>query len=164
MTDTEIRAEYNTAKNKRKQVEILADLNACSHDEMIAKLKELGCEIPEKPQKRPYRKLDPVKAMELYKAGMSQREMARELGVAQSTVGSWLYRERLLKSMKPKEEPVEEKPAVDPVLKADLLKYAKKGGYMCSSCGTEFTVLSGGKDETKEIRCCPWCGAEFMEG
>lgn len=159
MTDSEIRAEYNTAKSKRKQIGVLADLNGCSHDEMIAKLKELGCEIPPAPErkKRPYGKLDQAKAMELYKTGMSQREMAKELGVAQSTVRSWLYRERLLESMQPKEEPA-------PALKADLLKYAKKDGYMCSSCGTEFTVLSGGKDETKEIRCCPWCGAEFAEG
>lgn len=157
MTDSEIRAEYNTAKSKRKQIGVLADLNGCSHEDMIAKLKELGCEIPEESQKRPYRKLDPVKAMELYKTGMPQREMAKELCVSLSSVKSWMYRERLMPSLKPKEEPV-------PVLKADLLKYAKKEGYMCSSCGTEFTVLSGGKDETKEIRCCPWCGAEFMEG
>lgn len=165
MTDTEIRAEYNTAKDKRKQVEILADLNACSAAQMIDKLKELGCEVDEAP-KRTYKKLDTEKVLELYRKGMTQRKIAEELGTAQSTIRSFLYRERLLNSMQPKVE--EDEPAQDPVrepvLKADLLQYAKREGYICSACMTEFTVFSGGKDETKDIRFCPWCGASFTEG
>lgn len=42
MTDDEIRASWRRAANRRQQVEILAQLNACSEKKMRAKLEELG--------------------------------------------------------------------------------------------------------------------------
>ena len=42
MSDTEIATGYRTAKNKAKQVGVLAELNAVSHKAMEDKLVELG--------------------------------------------------------------------------------------------------------------------------
>ena len=45
MMDDDIVMEYNAAKSKSKQVQILADENCVSKKEMIRKLSELGCEV-----------------------------------------------------------------------------------------------------------------------
>lgn len=45
MTDFEILTEYREAKDKKKQVKILADRNVCGVWEMALFLKELGAEI-----------------------------------------------------------------------------------------------------------------------
>lgn len=42
MSDAEIAAGYRTAKNKTKQIGVLAELNAVSHKAMEEKLVELG--------------------------------------------------------------------------------------------------------------------------
>ena len=42
MSDAEIATGYRTAKNKAKQVGVLAELNAVSHKAMEDKLVELG--------------------------------------------------------------------------------------------------------------------------
>lgn len=42
MSDTEIATGYRTAKNKTKQIGVLAELNAVSHKAMEEKLVELG--------------------------------------------------------------------------------------------------------------------------
>ena len=42
MSDAEIATGYRTAKNKAKQVGVLAELNAVSHKAMEEKLAELG--------------------------------------------------------------------------------------------------------------------------
>lgn len=42
MSDAEIATGYRTAKNKAKQVGVLAELNAVSHKAMEEKLTELG--------------------------------------------------------------------------------------------------------------------------
>ena len=50
MDDTEIRTSYNTAKNRQAQVQVLAELNATTPAAMAAKLRELGCDVPEPPE------------------------------------------------------------------------------------------------------------------
>lgn len=42
MTDKEILRDFNGAKKKSEQVQVLADLNCVSKDEMLDKLRELG--------------------------------------------------------------------------------------------------------------------------
>lgn len=42
MSDAEIATGYRTAKNKTKQIGVLAELNAVSHKAMEEKLVELG--------------------------------------------------------------------------------------------------------------------------
>lgn len=44
MTPEEIRVEYNTAKEKKKQIEILAQLNQCSIQDICAILEDQGIE------------------------------------------------------------------------------------------------------------------------
>ena len=48
MDDTEIRTSYNTAKNQAAQVQVLSELNATTPQAMAAKLRELGCDVPER--------------------------------------------------------------------------------------------------------------------
>lgn len=52
MTENEIVRNYREAKNKREQVTILADLNSCSKDELIAILLKNGVDSRELPRKR----------------------------------------------------------------------------------------------------------------
>lgn len=42
MTDAEILRDFNGAKKKSEQVQVLADLNCVSKEEMMSKLRELG--------------------------------------------------------------------------------------------------------------------------
>lgn len=44
----EIAVMYRDAKNKREQINILADLNLCSKNEIIRKLKFMGFDVPQK--------------------------------------------------------------------------------------------------------------------
>lgn len=46
MTDYEIRRSWRQAADKGEQIKIIAELNARSKDDVIAKLKEIGEEIP----------------------------------------------------------------------------------------------------------------------
>ena len=61
MSDDEIRVSYNTAKDQKAQIKVLAELNAITPFVMAAKLRELGCEVPELP---------PVKQMEAERSGV----------------------------------------------------------------------------------------------
>ena len=45
MTDDEILTRWNRAVNRREQVQILADLNACSLERMEEKLESLGVDL-----------------------------------------------------------------------------------------------------------------------
>ncbi len=48
MTDGEIVREYNTAKDKKAQIKIMAELTLKPKEEIIRILKENGCEVEEK--------------------------------------------------------------------------------------------------------------------
>ena len=63
MKPSEILQSYENAQYKTKQIGILAELNACSKDEITEILKEMGAELPkrkyqkkEEPAKEPERK------------------------------------------------------------------------------------------------------------
>ena len=47
MTDGEIAREYNQAKNKKTEIEVLSDLTLKPKEEIIRILKENGCEVEE---------------------------------------------------------------------------------------------------------------------
>ena len=49
MCDDEIRVSYNTAKDQKAQIKILAELNVTTPAAMAAKLRELGCDVPDPP-------------------------------------------------------------------------------------------------------------------
>lgn len=46
MSNEEICRDYRAAKNRTKQIGILADLNACKKADIVAVLLETGCDVP----------------------------------------------------------------------------------------------------------------------
>ena len=95
MDDTEIRTSYNTAKNQAAQVQVLAELNAVTPSAMAAKLRELGCDVPEMPKvkQRPLRAhdliLDETRARALFEAGKSDLDIAEMLGISVYAFATW---------------------------------------------------------------------------
>ena len=95
MDDTEIRTSYNTAKNQAAQVQVLAELNAVTPSAMAAKLRELGCDVPEIPEvkQRPLRAhdliLDETRARALFAEGKSDLDIAEMLGVSVYAFATW---------------------------------------------------------------------------
>ena len=95
MDDTEIRTSYNTAKNQAAQVQVLAELNAVTPSAMAAKLRELGCDVPEMPEvkQRPLRAHDVLfdenRARALFAEGKSDLDIAEMLGISVSTFAAW---------------------------------------------------------------------------
>ena len=95
MDDAEIRTSYNTAKNQAAQVQVLAELNAVTPSAMAAKLRELGCDVPEMPEvkQRPLRAhdliLDETRARALFEEGKSDLDIAEMLGVSVYAFATW---------------------------------------------------------------------------
>ena len=95
MDDAEIRTSYNTAKNREAQVQVLAELNATTPSVMAAKLRELGCDVPEPPtvKQRPLRAhdilFDENRARALFAEGKSDLDIAEMLGISVSTFAAW---------------------------------------------------------------------------
>ena len=95
MDDAEIRTSYNTAKNQAAQVQVLAELNAVTPSAMAAKLRELGCDVPEMPKvkQRPLRAhdliLDETRARALFEEGKSDLDIAEMLGVSVYAFATW---------------------------------------------------------------------------
>ena len=95
MSDAEIATGYRTAKNKAKQVGVLAELNAVSHKAMEEKLAELG--LIEKtgggdplpapvPEAAPF---DETRARELYIEGRDDLAISEMLGVSKAVFSEW---------------------------------------------------------------------------
>lgn len=61
MKPSEILQSYENAQYKTKQIGILAELNACSKDEITEILKEMGAELPKRKYKK---KEEPAKEPE----------------------------------------------------------------------------------------------------
>ena len=95
MDDAEIRTSYNTAKNREAQVQVLAELNATTPSVMAAKLRELGCDVPEPPtvKQRPLRAhdilFDENRARALFEEGKSDLDIAEMLGVSVYAFATW---------------------------------------------------------------------------
>ena len=95
MDDTEIRTSYNTAKNQAAQLQVLAELNAVTPSAMAAKLRELGCDVPEMPKvnQRPLRAHDVLfnedRARAQFAEGKSDLDIAEMLGISVSTFAAW---------------------------------------------------------------------------
>ena len=104
MSDGEILHSWNNAAKPAEHVQILADLNAVSKEEMREKLLELGAEgVPAGRKKRTPKatgdykpvKLDELRAMQLYNDGLCDLDMAEALGVSRNTVADWRKRNDL---------------------------------------------------------------------
>ena len=100
MTDEQIAVSYRDAKDKIYQVRILAELNARSVRDTIAKLESLGIEIDRKRicarygglSRRDWRQDEIDKLFELKAKGYTYREIALELNRAKNAVENKYWR------------------------------------------------------------------------
>ena len=95
MDDAEIRTSYNTAKDPKAQIKVLAELNVTTPSAIAAKLRELGCDVPDMPEvkQRPLRAHDVLfdedRARALFEEGKSDLDIADMLGISVSTFAAW---------------------------------------------------------------------------
>ena len=95
MSDDEIRVSYNTAKDQKAQVKVLAELNVATPAVMAAKLRDLGCNVPDFPSvnQRPLRAhdilFDETRARELFAEGKSDLDIAEMLGIGVYAFAAW---------------------------------------------------------------------------
>ncbi len=126
MSDAEIATGYRMAKNKTKQIGVLAELNAVPHKAMEDKLVELG--LMEKtgggeplpapaPEAAPF---DETRARELYAAGRDDLAISEMLGVSKAVFSKWRRAQGLSANYpkqrapgKPRRTPPPEEPAGD---------------------------------------------------
>lgn len=111
MTSSEIVSSYRQSLNHREQITILADLNSCAPATIVEVLKQAGVELPSgfKPPKyhpipQAQYRIDELRAMELYKDGLSDRDIAEQLGCTRTGVANWRKRMHL-KAHYPKRTP-----------------------------------------------------------
>lgn len=128
MSDAEIATGYRTAKNKTKQIGVLAELNAVPRRTMEEKLVELG--LLEKtgggeplpapapaPEAAPF---DETRARELYAEGRDDLAISEMLGVSKAVFAKWRRAQRLGANYqkqrapgKPRKTPPPEEPVGD---------------------------------------------------
>lgn len=95
MSDDEIRVSYNTAKDQKAQIQVLADLNVTTQVVMAKKLRELGCDVPELPavRQKPLRAHDVLfdedRARALFAEGKSDLDCAEMLGISVYAFAAW---------------------------------------------------------------------------
>ena len=95
MDDAEIRTSYNTAKDPKAQIKVLAELNVTTPSAIAAKLREIGCDVPDMPEvkQRPLRAhdvlFDEARARALFAEGKSDLDIAEMLGISVSTFAAW---------------------------------------------------------------------------
>ncbi len=98
-SDGELITQYRQAKDKGEQIGILADFMGMTRETMREKLRDLGCDVPA--GKRKNRRgavvlpFDELRAMELYREGVHDLEIAEALGVPKTRVTAWRQRMRL---------------------------------------------------------------------
>ena len=93
-SDYEIIKDYGEAANKREQIKILADLNCCKQDEIVAVLSKNGIPLPEgwgKKNRGRTQKIEWTDAMikrlrDCYSDGMSQKDIAEVFGIGSASV------------------------------------------------------------------------------
>ena len=94
MSDKEIVFRYRDMNPEVNRVRILAELNAASPACIEDILRRNGVKLPPKrigSRGRPL-KVDTEQAMRLYKAGMSDQQIAQDLGCSASTIKNWRNR------------------------------------------------------------------------
>ena len=90
----EIVRSYREAKNPKKQIRVLADLNACTVKEIRQVLVGEGVlpretETPEKTKSAPPKRFDEAVARVLYEEGADDEVIAKAVGVKAHTVAKW---------------------------------------------------------------------------
>jgi len=179
MTDGEIIASYNQAENKKKQIAVLADLNATSRSEMELHLEELGLlkrnAVAGVPMKgKPV--LDELRAMELFKEGKTDLEIAEMLGEPVTKVREWRRRNGFLRHRGGSRPGPRKKAEVKPAAPAPepLPDAARESGSMTVACLLDIlsdfarrypdakVYLDGLRvpEVRMSVLCAPGCAAE----
>lgn len=82
MDEGEIVRDYLQAKDRKAQVAILADLNLTTRSHILDILAQNGVNVHK-------RKLEDHELMRLYKDGLNDSQIARELGVSATAIKHW---------------------------------------------------------------------------
>lgn len=82
MDEGEIVRDYLQAKDREAQVAILADLNLTTRSHILDILSQNGVNVHK-------RKLEDHELMRLYKDGLNDSQIARELGVSATAIKHW---------------------------------------------------------------------------
>lgn len=99
MSDKDIADMYLTAANRRKQIQILAELNLCKKEKIIEILIARGIEVPigprvqrKKTSKKYWSVKDVVELLKLAESGMSRRKLALHFGCTEIAVRNVLVK------------------------------------------------------------------------
>lgn len=99
MSESEIVSSYRTARDPKRQIGILAELNAVTPREIREVLEEAG-ELVLKPRShgggRPL-SFDAAAARQMFEAGLTDEEIARKLGVPEKRLADWRRRQGLMR-------------------------------------------------------------------
>lgn len=90
----EIVRSYRMAADPKKQIKVLAELNACSVKEIRQVLVGEGVlpretEVPEEPKKAAKKRFDEETARMLYEEGLDDAAIAKATGMTAHTVAKW---------------------------------------------------------------------------
>ncbi len=99
MSESEIVSSYRTARDPKRQIGILAELNAVTPREIREVLEAAGA-LMLKPRShgggRPL-SFDAAAARQMFEAGLTDEEMARKLGVPEKRLAEWRRRQGLMR-------------------------------------------------------------------
>lgn len=101
----EIVRSYRMAADPKKQIKVLAELNACSVKEIRQVLVGEGVlpretEVPEEPKKAARKRFDEETARILYEEGLDDAAIAKATGMTAHTVAKWRSRNGLRKKVR----------------------------------------------------------------
>ena len=101
----EIVRSYRMAADPKKQIKVLAELNACSVKEIRQVLVGEGVlpretDIPEEPKKAAKKRFDKAVAKRLYEEGLDDAAIAKATGMTAHTVAKWRSRNGLRKKVR----------------------------------------------------------------
>lgn len=101
----EIVRSYRMAADPKKQIKVLAELNACSVKEIRKMLVGEGVlpretEVPEEPKKAARKRFDEAVARMLYEEGLDDAAIAKATGATAHTVAKWRSRNGLRKKVR----------------------------------------------------------------
>lgn len=99
MSESEIVSSYRTARNPKRQIGILAELNAVTPREIRQVLEEAGALVLKPGSHGGGRPLsfDAAAARQMFEAGLTDEEMARKLGVPEKSLAEWRRRQGLMR-------------------------------------------------------------------
>lgn len=110
MSESEIVSSYRTARDPKRQIGILAELNAVTPREIRQVLEEAGA-LMLKPRShgggRPL-SFDAAAARQMFEAGLTDEEMARKLGVPEKRLAEWRRRQGLMRPKYSRHRPAAE--------------------------------------------------------